>query len=272
MLLGLLVALLGTGLQAQAQDARIRNVQTFQEGKRGIIQYDLLGVQGATYDVDLRLSQNGGATFDYIPTATSGAVGSGIPPGRDNEIVWAALQDFPDGLKGQNFQFKVLARREGPAPGARPTSQTDDESTAEESDGEDAFNVKIGGGLSYNARQTIEVQYYDGYQVAFAIESTAASLEFRANYFKSTGTFSQEEVIDVDLLYNGGFYYVGAGAGMFNSSNDFFDFENNQYNLNGVGGIGFTLGDRVYPYIEYRIPFSRGKRDDVLSGGLLFVF
>lgn len=261
----------GSSTLVRAQDVRVRNVEVLRQGKRVIVQYDLHGDREATYNVDLRLSRNGGATFDYIPTATSGAVGSGISPGRGKEIDWAVLQDFPDGIEGQNFQFKVLARREGPVRSQRQSANRSEEPSQTVGDEEDRFKLKVGIGLSYDARETIEVQYYDGYQASLAFAFPRASLEIRANYRNSTGTFRQDRTFDLDLLYSGGVYYVGAGVGMYGPKDGFFGFNENKYNLSGIGGIGFSIG-WIYPYIEYRIPFSRGNRDDVLSGGILYTF
>lgn len=264
----LLVLCIDSRRVANAQDARVRNVEVVQEGKKVVIQYDLLGRSDATYSVDLRLSRNGGATFDYIPTATSGAVRGGVAPGRDKEIVWAALQDFSEGLEGQDFQFKVIARREeGP-----PTAQQEAEPSPTEDDDEpDNVNVKIGGGLSYNARQSIEVQFYDGYQGLVAVEFPKVNFEIKASYRNNIGVFSQKEVVDLDLLYDRGFYYLGAGGGAYSFDDSFFDFGSNRYNLNGVAGIRLSF-DWIQPYIEYRVPFSRDRRDDMLSGGVLFTF
>lgn len=252
---------------ANAQDARVRNVEVAQEGKNVVVQYDLLGRSEATYSVDLRLSRNGGATFDYIPTATSGAVRGGVAPGRDKEIVWAALQDFSEGLEGQDFQFKVIARREeGP-----PRAQQEAEPSPTGDDDLDNVNVMVGGGLSYNTRQSIEVQFYDGYQGLIAVEFPKANFEIKASYRNNVGVFSQEEVVDIDLLYDRGFYYLGAGGGAYAFEGSFFTFRSNSYNLNGVAGIKLSF-DWVQPYIEYRVPFSRDRRDDMLSGGMLFAF
>jgi hypothetical protein len=261
---------------ANAQDARIRNVNVVQEGKKVVIQYDLLGRSEATYDVNLRLSRNGGATFDYIPTATSGAVRGGISPGRDKEIGWAVLQDFSGGLEGQDFQFKVIARREEAPPSRQPTAQRpaaeqDPELSSAGDRGPDNVDIKVGGGLSYNARQSIEVQFYDGYQGVIALGFPKVNFEIKASYRNNVGVFSQEGVLDVDLLYDGGFYYLGAGGGAYSFEDDFFDFESNSYNLNGVVGVRLSF-DWIRPYVEYRVPFSRKQRDDMLSGGVLFAF
>lgn len=257
-----------------AQD--VQDVQAYQQGKNVIIEYDLEGDNQVTFDVDLRLSRDGGKTFGYAPTALSGAVGSGIPPGDGKEIVWAVLQDFPDGIKGEEYQFKVLAEQEGTVPSQpatarrqpEPDPQPEPQSNVSQEDDGDGFAFRLGVGLAYNTRETIEVQYYDGYQASLWLE-LPSSLGVKFNYRNTTGTFQQSSAVDVDLLYNTGFLYGGAGLGIFNIGGSLT--ENNNYNLSGVAGVGFSIGG-IYPYVEYRYPFSRGRRDDVLSGGLLYSF
>jgi len=276
--LGLFLLLLSVpGASALSQDVHVRNVQAYQQGKNVIIEYDLKGDNRVTFDVDLRLSRNGGETFDYAPTAVSGAVGSGIPSGQGKEVVWAVLQDFPDGVEGEEYQFKVLATQEGtvpseptraqrdPSPSPQPSTQS---TVSRDDDDGDGFAFRLGVGLSYNTRETIEVQYYDGYQASLWLE-LPSSLGLKFNYRNTTGTFQQGSTVDVDLLYNTGFLYGGAGLGIFEFGDELF--KNNSYNLSAVAGVGFSMGG-IYPYVEYRYPFSRGQRDDVLSGGILYSF
>jgi hypothetical protein len=259
---------------AGAQDVRVQDVQAYQQGKNVVIEYDLKGDSRVTFDVDLRLSRNGGQSFDYAPTALSGAVGSGITSGQGKEIVWAVLQDFPSGIEGEDYQFKVLATQEGsgptrPARAQRQTpSQPETRSNVNQGDNDGGVTARLGVGLAYNTREQIQVQYYDGYQASFWLE-LPSSLGLKVNYRTTTGTFRQSRAVDLDLLYNTGFLYGGAGLGIFQIEEDLF--ENNRYNLSGVVGIGFSLGG-IFPYVEYRYPFSRGQRDDMLSGGLLYSF
>ncbi len=276
---GLLLGILFLGPVAvvQAQDVQVRNVQAYQQGNNVVIEYDLNGDQRVTYDVDLRLSRDGGNTFDYAPSATSGAVGSGVSPGTGKEIVWAVLQDFPDGLEGENYQFKVLAEQEGTIPTQEPTAQRQqDRATTTMDDGDDeddsdVVTIRLGGGLSYNTRETIQVQFYDGYQLSALIKPASASLALRASYRIRTGTFRQTRTLDFDLLYEASFFYLGPSIGVFDFDGSAFEYESNQYNLSSVVGIGFSLGP-FYPYVEYRYPFARGLRDDVLGGGIMVSF
>lgn len=273
----LLIVLLGIqGSSATAQNARVQNVQAYQQGKKVVVQYDLVGSRRATYEVDLRLSRNGGDTFDYAPTAASGAIGSGVAPGQRKEIVWPVLQDFSEGISGEGYQFKVLARQEGSVPSRTPTVEreaTESEEVLESEVGADpggSFTTRLGVGLAYNTRETVELQYYDGYQFSLWVEPFS-SLGLKMSYRNTTGTFRQISTLDFDLLYNTGFFYGGTGIGLFNFRQNVFDYKTNDYNLNAVVGAGFSMGG-IYPYVEYRFPFSKDRRDQVLSGGVLYSF
>lgn len=258
---------------AAAQDTQVRNVQAYQQGKNVIVEYDLEGHRQATFEVDLRLSRDGGRTFDYAPTALSGAVGSGVSPGQGKEIVWPVLQDFSEGLTGQGYQFKVLARREGTVPNQTPTptvKRTTEPQSDIEPDVDTGFSTRLGVGLAYNTRESVQFQYYDGYQFSFWLEA-ASSLGLKMSYRNATGTFRQISTLDFDLLYNAGFLYGGTGIGVFNFNENLFEYKSNSYNLNAVIGAGFTIGS-IYPYVEYRFPFARERRDEVLSGGFLYSF
>lgn len=253
---------------AMAQD--VRNVEAYQQGTNVVIQYDLMGSNRATYEVDVRLSRDGGATFDYAPSAVSGAVGSGVSPGEGKEIVWSVLQDFSNGLTGHGYQFKILADRERSVSPRPPTVQRDEPSETEVSQDGGGFSTRLGVGLAYNTRETVQVQYYDGYQFSLWLE-TGSSIGLKATYRNTTGTFRQISTLDFDLLYNAGLIYGGMGVGFFDFKENILDYKSNSYNLNAVLGAGFTFGP-IYPYVEYRFPFSRGRRDEVMSGGFLYSF
>jgi len=264
-----------------AQDVRVGNVEAYQQGKNVIIEYDLNGDRRVTYDIELRLSRDGGDTFAYAPSAVSGAVGSGTSSGNGKEIVWAVLQDFPEGLEGDDYQFKVLAEQEGTIPTRqphKPTAQRDrqkeqssEESSEDDSDEEGFLRLRAGVGLTYNTRETIQPQFYDGYQFSASIKPKPIPFALRMNYRITTGTFNQSSTLDLDLLYDGGFYYIGASAGIFDFDENVFEGSANKYNLNLVSGLGVQIGG-IYPYIEYRFPFSRNLRDDSFGWGILYTF
>lgn len=98
---------------ACAQELKVRDTNFRQEGTEIVVTYDLLGENGEDYTAKLLLSTSGGRAFDYEPKAITGDVGEGIRPGLDKRIAWAVLEDFPDGLRSQNVQMKVVVKKEG---------------------------------------------------------------------------------------------------------------------------------------------------------------
>ncbi|MEO0166889.1 MAG: formylglycine-generating enzyme family protein [candidate division WOR-3 bacterium] len=93
----------------------IENVRFSQrEGSNLVdIYYDLSDTEGGReFSVSLTLSSDGGRSFSILPQTLSGDYGSKISPGKNKHIIWDAGADF-DSLVGDNFVFKVIARRVG---------------------------------------------------------------------------------------------------------------------------------------------------------------
>ena len=97
---------------APARGEAVLNVQLRQDGDRWVVAYDLVGT-AKKYRVRLLLSTDGGRSFDALPQAVTGDVGKGIRPGAGKEIVWAAGQDFPQGLAGDQYYVQVEAEKQG---------------------------------------------------------------------------------------------------------------------------------------------------------------
>jgi hypothetical protein len=102
-----------TGPMAWAQEVETRNVQAYQQGNRVVVTYAVIGDTGAEYEVALRVSDDGGRSFRIEPSAVSGAIGENVEPGGEKKIVWDVLEDFPGGLEGDDYKFKVIARNVG---------------------------------------------------------------------------------------------------------------------------------------------------------------
>ena len=98
---------------AWAQEVNVQDVQAYQQGNRVVITYSLLGPDDAEYEVALRVSNDNGRSYQIEPNAVSGAVGDHIEPGREKEIVWQVLDDFPRGIEGDDYRFKVIGRNVG---------------------------------------------------------------------------------------------------------------------------------------------------------------
>jgi hypothetical protein len=97
---------------AEQQSKAVTNVAVTREGDRIVVAYDLVA-DGEAYAVDLLLSTNGGKTFEPFPKATAGAVGGKVTPGTDKQIVWAATEDFPQGLTGSGNRLRLAVEADG---------------------------------------------------------------------------------------------------------------------------------------------------------------
>ena len=84
---------------------RVEKVRFEQRGEKVHIFYDLVGTS-EKYMVSIKVSSDGGRSFDISPKALSGDVGEAISPGAGKEIVWDALKDVGE-LSGEAFVFAV---------------------------------------------------------------------------------------------------------------------------------------------------------------------
>jgi len=90
----------------------VRKVQIRQDGDWLVVTYDLVGT-AKKYEVRLLLSTDGGRSFEALPQTVTGEVGQGILPGAAKEMRWAVLQDFPQGLAGDQYRVQVTAQKQG---------------------------------------------------------------------------------------------------------------------------------------------------------------
>ena len=65
------------------------------------------------YEVALQLSTNEGQTYEPLPETVAGAVGDEVAPGRDLQIVWSALEDFPKGFAGSGNRLRLAVEPAG---------------------------------------------------------------------------------------------------------------------------------------------------------------
>ena len=73
------------------------------------ITYDLTGKIDGKYSIGIKLSHDGGQTFTISPKTVEGDVGRGIRPGKQKQIRWDCVTDFPAGLSGNQYVFEVEA-------------------------------------------------------------------------------------------------------------------------------------------------------------------
>jgi len=87
-------------------EATVSNVNFSQTGNTVAITYDLEGTRNR-YTISIKCSKDGGNTYSIIPMAVSGDVGKNVRPGKNKKIKWNVLNDWPEGLSGKEFVFKV---------------------------------------------------------------------------------------------------------------------------------------------------------------------
>ena len=93
----------------------VRDVRFRTYGDKVHIHYTMEGK--GKYEVSLLLSDDGGRTVSIVPKTMSGAVGKGVKPGPDKQIIWDVLRDYPR-LEGSDFVFRVIVTRFGGWKGA----------------------------------------------------------------------------------------------------------------------------------------------------------
>ncbi|MEF8797777.1 MAG: PEGA domain-containing protein, partial [Salinivenus sp.] len=97
---------------AEQQADPVVNAGLAREGDRLVLEYDLVG-DAEAYEVELQLSTNDGQTFEPLPETVAGAVGDEVAPGRDLQIVWSALEDFPEGFAGSGNRLRLAVEPAG---------------------------------------------------------------------------------------------------------------------------------------------------------------
>jgi formylglycine-generating enzyme required for sulfatase activity len=108
LLLVILIGVLSASVYAQT-DPQVTNVVAAPQADGLVrITYDLTTPNNAEATVQVRVSDNGGSSFDVEAERFSGAVGPEVIPGVGLEIFWDAAADLPFGFSGQ-WQVKVIA-------------------------------------------------------------------------------------------------------------------------------------------------------------------
>lgn len=105
-----IISLLSFIFNASAQKMAVQNVSFVDKDDLIVIKYDLLGKQGDNFLIQVRLSADGGKTYSIEPKAISGEF-SEVRPGAGKQIYWNMYTDYPEGLWGENFVFRIEAVR-----------------------------------------------------------------------------------------------------------------------------------------------------------------
>lgn len=104
------------GVQNQKNLPRVENVRFTQKQDTINVVYDLLSRSYKTkFNVDLLLVIGEKEAYTIDSNSVTGDVGKNTLPGRNNQIKWAVLKDFPRGIQGKNFQFIVEAEAQSGA-------------------------------------------------------------------------------------------------------------------------------------------------------------
>ena len=93
-----------------SQDLKVENVVFKDRGETVEITYDLEGDAEKNYEVTIRLSYNRGATFPFELRGVEGDAGRNVKPGDGKKVMWTVKENFPEGLRGENFVFAVTAQ------------------------------------------------------------------------------------------------------------------------------------------------------------------
>jgi hypothetical protein len=95
---------------------RVANQEVRIEGEVALISYDLEAPEGGTYVVALELRRESDRSFSLVPTNITGDIGELKSGGARKVIRWEYLKDFPFGLTGEDYYFKIELSRSGGFP------------------------------------------------------------------------------------------------------------------------------------------------------------
>ncbi len=105
----LIIELMPLSIAKAGDRIDVRNVKYEVTGKQIVITYDLLGAADTEYDVTIMLKRRQVSVFEYTPKSIIGDFGQGKFSGIGKKIVWDFLEDFPQGLEGEDYYFVVKA-------------------------------------------------------------------------------------------------------------------------------------------------------------------
>ncbi len=95
---------------------RVSNQEVRIEGEVAFISYDLEAPEGGTYVITVELRRESDRSFSLVPTNLTGDIGEIKSAGAKKIIRWEYLKDFPFGLTGEDYFFKIEASRTGGFP------------------------------------------------------------------------------------------------------------------------------------------------------------
>lgn len=95
---------------------RVSNQEVRIEGDVAIIAYDLEAPEGGTNVVAVELRRESDRSFSMVPSNLTGDIGEIKSAGPRKVIRWEYLKDFPFGLSGEDYYFRIEVSRSGGFP------------------------------------------------------------------------------------------------------------------------------------------------------------
>lgn len=92
---------------------RVSNQEVRVEGDVAIISYELDVPQGESYIITLVLLRESDPAFKAVPSNATGDVGEVKAGSAKRMIRWDFRKDFPAGLRGEDFYFRIDVSRSG---------------------------------------------------------------------------------------------------------------------------------------------------------------
>jgi hypothetical protein len=97
-------------------DARVTNQEVHVEGNVAVISYDLEAPPGGKYIITVELRRESNRDFVLIPPSLTGDAGDVLSNGARKVIKWDYLKNFPNGLAGDDYYFKISLTHPGGFP------------------------------------------------------------------------------------------------------------------------------------------------------------
>ncbi|PIE83012.1 MAG: hypothetical protein CSA09_03710 [Candidatus Contendobacter odensis] len=84
-----------------AEGATIKDLRVYQQDERIVINYDLQAEGRERYaEVQVEMSVDGGRSW-RIPKGLTGSLGDRVRIGRNHEVTWRVLDEYPEGINRQ---------------------------------------------------------------------------------------------------------------------------------------------------------------------------
>lgn len=106
---------------ANDEPIAVQNIKWVLRGNTVVITYEVQGPLNKSYEVGLVLLREGSADFKFAPKTVTGDIGIIELTKPNCEIKWDLTNDFPMGLKGEDFYFEITVTPAGDGWGTAET-------------------------------------------------------------------------------------------------------------------------------------------------------